>query len=382
MKLHIAINGWFWDRPETGSGQYLHKLARLLPLSDESIEISLILPRRTILPVPKPIKAVYAPLPARGQLGKIIFEQMVFPARASMIGANIAHIPYWASPYFCRIPVVSTIHDIIPIVLPVYQGGFLSRAYIRFVSATARTADWIITDSEASREDILAHLEIAPEKVSTIYLAADKRFRELDLHTIVNLTEKYGLPDRFLLYLGGYDIRKNVSGLLEAYSLLPEELIKRYPLVLASKLPGRITPRIEDVRPIIRELGLENHVVITGWIDEDDKPALYRMAEIFLFPSLYEGFGLPPLEAMTVGTPVIAGNRSSLPEIVGEGGLLVNPEDPRQIMGAIRKLLTDEKARAKLISRASRQADKFSWKETTDQTIAVYKKLINRNWNI
>lgn len=377
MKFHVAINGWFWDRPDTGSGQYLHKLVRLLPLTDDRVEISLVLPRRSILPVPKEVRPVYVPVPFPGNAGKFIFEQSIFPARASMVGAKIAHVPYWAPPDFCRIPVVVTIHDVIPLIMPEYRGSLLSQAYTRYVSRTARKADWIITDSESSRHDISDLLELPEERISTIYLAADRRFRELDLHTMVNLTEKYGLPDHFLLYLGGYDIRKNVSRLLKAFAMLPDELKRDYPLVLASRLPAKATPRIEDVRPLISQLRLEDSVFIAGWIDEDDKPALYRMAEAFLFPSLYEGFGLPPLEAMSVGTPVIAGNRSSLPEIVGEGGLLVNPEDLRQIMGAIRKLLTEPRIRSRLAARALRQAEKFSWKQTIDETIAVYRHLLS-----
>ena len=250
-------------------------------------------------------------------LAKLWFEQIAFPHACRRLRADVAFVPYWGSPLWSPCPVVVTVHDLIPLLLPLYRGGPLQRAYTWLVSRTARRADAVLTDSEASKRDIVAHLGIGPERVHAIHLAADPRYRPVtDPAELARVRAKYGLPDEpFLLYLGGFDARKNVVRMIEAYGRMVERLTKDegrtteedepwslvlgHPsLVIAGQLPATDTPFAPDPRPVVARLGLADRVHFTGWVDEADKPALYSLALGSVFVSEYEGFGLPVVEGM------------------------------------------------------------------------------------
>jgi len=181
---------------------------------------------------------------------------------------------------------------------------------------------------------------------------------------------KWALPPRYLLYLGGFDLRKNVPRLLQAFARLDDPQVK---LVVAGRLPEADTPFTPDPRRIVARLGITDRVHFTGWVDEELKPALYAGAEAFLFPSLYEGFGLPPLEALSCGTPVIVSDRSALPEVVDGGGLCVDPEDTSALASAMERLLRDRALREQLQRAALTHARRFDWSRTAEQTRNVYR---------
>jgi glycosyltransferase involved in cell wall biosynthesis len=184
---------------------------------------------------------------------------------------------------------------------------------------------------------------------------------------------KYGLPDAYVLYLGGFDQRKNLYTLFQAHARVTRSLGGEAPfLVVAGRLPAVDTPLFPDPKRMARELGVEQHVIFTGWIAEEDKPALYSGAVFFAFLSRYEGFGLMPLEAMSCGTPVLAADAASLPEIVGAGGLLVNPSDLDGIVDGMLLLLRDSGLRQQLRQGALVQAGQFGWQRTAEQTLQVY----------
>ena len=346
---HLVVNGWFWGQMNTGSGQYLHGLAQFLPAASPRHRFTVVLPSDSETAAPAGWQMVVAPPGAR-RLGKntakLWFEQVTFPRTCRSLGADIAFTPYWGSPWrqHCRTAV--TVHDIIPLLLPDYRGGGLQRAYTWLVGRTARRADLVLTDSEASRRDIVEHLRISPARVHAVLLAADERF-----HPVTNPTElarvrtKYSLPDRFILYLGGFDVRKNVPRLVLAYSELstfPNVGNSELPnLVIAGKLPAVDTPFTPDPRRVAAEAGIADRVLFTGWVDEADKPALYSLASLFAFPSLYEGFGLPAAEAAACGTPVLTSNCSSLPE-AAPGAVLVDPQDVDAIVAGLSQGLAQE----------------------------------------
>ena len=337
--MHLVVNGWFWGQMTTGSGQYLHGLAQHMPAAGPDHCFSLVLPAASSVAAPAGWQVVIAPPVAR-RLGenpaKLWFEQVTFPRICRHLHADIAFTPYWGSSWRrpCRTAV--TVHDIIPLVLPDYRGGSLQRAYTWLVSQTARRADVVFTDSEASRRDIVEHFRIAPARVHAVLLAVDERFRPVvDPVELERVRRKYELPDRFILYLGGFDVRKNVPRLVQAYACWAKEELPTFGkvgnfgtprLVIAGKLPAADTPFAPDPRRVAVEEGIADQVVFTGWVDEVDKPALYSLASLFVFPSLYEGFGLPTAEAAACGVPVLTSNRSSLPE-AAPGALLVDPED-------------------------------------------------------
>ncbi len=216
----------------------------------------------------------------------------------------MAFVPYWGAPWWSPCPVVVTVHDLIPLLLPAYRGGALQRLYTWLVTHTAQRARAVLTDSEASKADIVAHLGIPPQRVHAVNLAADPRYRPVtDPEILARVRARYALPPGpFLLYLGGFDVRKNVLRAIEAYARL---VTRRQaagadprPLVIAGKLPAEDTPFAPDPRQLVLRLGITDAVHFTNWVDEADKPALYTLAAGTVFISEYEGFGLPVLEAM------------------------------------------------------------------------------------
>ena len=374
--MHVALNAFFWDRPDTGSGQYIRQLVAQLASLAPELRISLIGPPRE-----KEIDSAFGDscrwIPVRlrpGHWGKVQFEQVSFPRACREIGADLAHVPYWGSPLRSAVPVVVTVHDLIPLLVREYRGGHLGRLYTGLVSAATRGAQWVITDSYASQADIVAHLGIPAERLSTIHLAAGDRFRP-GLPDKAVLT-KYGLAERYVLYLGSFNIRKNVSALLHAYSYVGPAIGDQFPLVLAGRLPDVPSRRFPDLRAQIEALDIGQYVHISGYIEEADKPTLYQGAAVLVQLSHYEGFGLTPLEAMACGTPVIVSDRSSLPEVVGDAGFVFPPDDVEGIGGAIIACAIQDDLRADLSQRGLAQAGRFSWEQTARQTLQVYRRLV------
>jgi glycosyltransferase involved in cell wall biosynthesis len=304
--MRIVINGWFWQRMATGSGQYLAALADWLPRSGPGHELVIVTGKPCETPPTAQLRFVEARTPfdhVSRNLAKLWFEQVTFPAQCRRLSATVALVPYWGSPWWRPCPVIVTIHDLIPLVLPLYRGGPFQRAYTWLVSRTARRADAVLTDSEASRRDIIAHLGIRSERVHAIHLAVDPRLSTVtDSGELARVRTRYGLPEEpFLLYLGGFDARKNVQRIVQAYA----KMVEAPKLVIAGKTPTVHSAFAPDPVPLARSLGLDSRVLFTGWVDEADKAALYSLAAGALFISEYEGFGLPVLEAMACGCPVI-----------------------------------------------------------------------------
>lgn len=265
-------------------------------------------------------------------------------------------------------------HELIPLILPAYRGSTLVRLYTKLVAAGARRATAIVTDSYSSKRDITDLLSIPPDRVHVVHLAANEMFRPAqDAKKLNAVRRRYGLREEYILYLGGFDQRKNVKTLLSAFALVDEGLRAKAKLVIAGDLPSRNTPFSPDPRSIVTRLGLQDTVSLIGWVPEKDKPALYSGASLFVFPSLYEGFGLPPLEAMACGTAVIASNSSSLPEIGGDGAAFIDPLDADGLAGAMTALMEDEGRRRELAAKGLEQAQLFSWQKTVAETMAVFR---------
>jgi glycosyltransferase involved in cell wall biosynthesis len=285
----------------------------------------------------------------------------------------MAHVPYWGPPLLPRVPTVVTVHDVIPLLLPAYASSLPARAYVRLVSAAARRATLVITDSRASARDIVRHLHIPAERVRPIYLAADPRFRPAPPEDQQRVRNRFGLSGDYLVYLGGFDRRKRVETLIRAFAAMAVEF-PGVSLVVAGRFPEKDTAIAPDPRPLTAALCLGERVRFIGWVDEEDKPALYSGALAMAFPSEYEGFGLGPLEALASGCPVIAANTSSLPEVVRDGGILIDLSTPDDLARAVARVVGDSSLRAELRARALAQAARFSWTETARQTVRVYEE--------
>jgi glycosyltransferase involved in cell wall biosynthesis len=273
--------------------------------------------------------------------------------------------------------VVVTIHDLIPLLFPEYRTGLWVRAYMGLVSAAARRAEHIIADSLCTQRDIVNLLGIPEGRVTVVYLAAGDEFQPAAQDESDGLVRgRYRLEAPYILYLGGFDRRKNLDGLLRAYALARTRYGFPHKLAIAGRLPTVGSPFTPDPRRMAHDLGPEGNVAFLGWVEEEDRAALYRGAALFVFPSLYEGFGLPLLEAMACGVPVVASDAGSLPEVVGEGGVLVNPRDVHSLAEAMGEVLSDGALARELAARALRQAQRFSWHKAARETLDIYRTVL------
>jgi glycosyltransferase involved in cell wall biosynthesis len=377
--MHVAINAYFWDRPYSGSGQYTRQLVTTLSRLVSDLDVTLIFPSEAgqLAPEDVPPGVTVKMVSLRpGRLGKVIFEQRDFPRACEEIGASLAHVPYWGAPLRSPVPLVVTVHDLTTMLVPEYRRSVKARLYNALVSASARGANHVITDSFASKLDILEHLGMPEKDVTAIYLGVGPEYHP-DADTLVDMAvlKKYHLPDFYVLYLGSYELHKNVTTLLLAFSYVGQALGEDYPLILAGRKPDKITPTFPDYNTYAKDLRIEEYVRWIGFVDEADKPVLYRHAETFVFPSRYEGFGFPVLEAMASGTPVVTTNSSSLPEVIGDAAFAVDPDDPRAMAGAIISTILEENTRSEMQQKGLEQAARFTWEKTATDTLLVYDRV-------
>jgi glycosyltransferase involved in cell wall biosynthesis len=376
--MHVAFNGWFWDRPDSGSGQYIRHLLRGLRQVSPDLQMTLVLPPHISDPddLPRDVSLICT-RGRGGHIGKVWFEQRTFPQMVARVEADIAHIPYFGPPLSSPARLVTSVLDVAALIYPEYNRGFGARLYTSLVSAAAKGSAHVITLSNAAKSDIVKHLGLPDAMITPTYLAHDETFhprvgREHD----AAVREKYNLPEQFTLYLGGFDLRKQVNQLLLAYTYVVQAQGDEFPLVIAGREPVWGTPMFPDLRKYAAELGIADYVRWIGYVDETDKPSLYRLARVFAAPTVYEGFGLPVLEAMACGTPVVANDIPVIAEVVGDGAFLVEGGSARAMAGAIIALLLQEPLRESQITHGLAQATKFSWRKTAQATMQVYERVM------
>ncbi len=341
--MHVAFNGWFWDQPNTGSGQVIRHLLPALRRAAPDLRMTVVLPSGVAADdLPEGVEAIAAG-GSRSNLGKVIFEQRAYPQLVGRLGADIAHVPYWGAPLSSPAPLVTSVLDVIPLALPQYAAGLLPRLYTSLVSASARGSSQVITISDAAKADIVQYLGIPADKITTTHLAADEVYHpKLGAERDAAVREKYHLPDQFVLYMGGFDPRKQVNDALLAYTYAGPAHGPEIPLVIGGREPQWGSPMFPDLREYAAKLEISDYVRWIGYVDEADKPSLYRLADVFVYPSNYEGFGLPVIEAMASGTPVVARDIPVMREIAGDAAYLV--EDARALGAAIIALLIQDAA--------------------------------------
>jgi glycosyltransferase involved in cell wall biosynthesis len=383
--VRIGVNALYLQRPATGSGQHLFHLLKGLDENDSENDYVLLSPRFRNANIGR-----FPQLSERFQNVEVItslrrfgenfeslwWEQVGIVRACHQQNIELLHCPYFATPYFLPAPTVVTVHDVIPLVMPEYRQRAESRLYHGLVSFTVSRANAIITVSDYSKRDIIRTLHIPEDRIHVIGNAVDESYRPItDTRVIDAVRERYGIGPKYLLYFGGFDMRKNVDRILQAYASLPDAIKDEYQLVIAGRLHLLGHPLYPDPRPRIRQLGLDDHVVVTGQIREQDKAPLYSAAALYLFPSLYEGFGIPVLEAMACGAAVITSDLSALPEVAGDAAHFVDPYEYEAIREAIIELLENDPLRNELRERALARAKVFSWTRVAQQTLEVYRKL-------
>ncbi len=306
---------------------------KVIPLSDRWLHI---LWQRLRLPVP--VQAITGPL-------------------------DLFHSPDFVLPHVGRAPAILTVHDLSFMRVPeCFVPGF--RSYLeQAVSRAVRRAARILADSESTRRDLIELLGVEPERIAVLYPGVEARFRPICETEVLNrVRAHYGLPAHFVLGLGTLQPRKNFVGLIEAFGQL---LAHSHYAVggLHLVIVGGEGWLAQDVPAAIDRLGLNERVRLVGFVQDADLPALYSLASVFAFPVLYEGFGLPVLEAMACGTPVVAADNSSLPEVIGDAGLLVPTSDPVALAAALDKLLGEPVLRDRLVAAGLKQASRFTWEK-------------------
>ena len=294
------------------------------------------------------------------------------PGELEAWDVDVYHSPLFTCPLVKVCRYVVTLHDVIPLAAPQH----CQPAFLRFFERRARPclelADRVVTVSEYSRRDVITHLSLSPEKIAVVPECVDSGFRPPGPgDEASDVASEYGITSPYILYAGSIEPRKNVDSAVTAYARLPSAFRSEVALVIV----GKQQPEGTDVQELARRLGVAERVVLPGYVPDAGLAMLYRRARMFVFPSRYEGFGLPVLEAMASGTPVITSNVTSLPEVAGDAALLVDPDDVEGLAEAMRRVREDKTLRNDLIERGLRRAAMFSPQRVVEQMGALYETL-------
>jgi alpha-1,3-rhamnosyl/mannosyltransferase len=300
-------------------------------------------------------------------------EQFEFPRILSRHKVDLLHSPHFLLPLVRPCPAVATIHDVIYMACPEDLPSLSGRLYYRIMmNAGSRMATRVITDSKHSKDEIVRHLNADPEKIEVVYPAVDPFFQSgFDPAEDASARSKFGIDGDYILSVGIYKPRKNHAGLLKAFKLLLKSGIQSQLVITGPMAEGE-----PILRALARELGIAQHVIFTGFVNDDDLRALYSGARVYVCPSLYEGFGFTVLEAMACGTPVVCSSSTSLPEVAGKAALYFDPHKPEEMATQLLRALSDDALRAALISDGRSNLLRFNWVETARQTLAVYHQAL------
>lgn len=303
------------------------------------------------------------------------WDQVNLPYLAKKANLDVLHKPCFSAPVLYRGKIVLTVHDIIPII---FSGGlsFSSRTYwAKWMPFTFKKADKIIVVSQNTKRDLINYLKIPAEKITVIYEGGSFENLSFQVNEKIKhrIRDKYQLPRKFLLCVSTLEPKKNLPFLVESFYLAKKKFKISEKLVIVGKIGWKVDPFFKK----LKEYNLEKEVILTGYISNEDLPIMFKMASAFVFPSLYEGFGLPVLDALQLGCPVIASNNSSLPEIVGKAGILADPRQIKEWVEAIGAMLTNRSLREKYKTLGVSQGSKFSWKKCAEATLEVYNEVVN-----
>jgi len=367
--MRIGIDARLFYHQPAGISKYTWKLANALSRIDKSNEYLFFQHRKHTDPLIRQanFRRVTLFTPTHNRL-----EQPLLALELKRHRLDLLHSTDFIPPLFSSVPSIITVHDL----------GFLhwphfltkdSAAYYGQIDRAVRHARHIIVPSQHTKQDMIGQLGVPEEHISVIYEAADGLYQPLPLEaTRAAVKTKYHLPARFILFVGTVEPRKNVVGLLKAF----HHLRTRYNIAdTALVLAGKKGWLYEEIGKTVQELGLESSVIFTGRISDEELHQLYVAAHVHVHPAFYEGFGLPPLEAMACGTPTVVGNTSSLPEVVGDAGLLVDPAQYEEMAVAVHRLLTDPALHAEMREKGLQRAKCFSWHAAAVQTLEVYRRV-------
>ncbi|MGE5125114.1 MAG: glycosyltransferase family 4 protein [Betaproteobacteria bacterium] len=372
MKIAIDVRKW----NDYGIGTYVRNLVRHLARLDNETTY-LLFCHQADEPTLRDFAENFVPVVDRSP-GYGLREHFSIPFKLRRLGAQLLHSPHYVRPLLCTIPSVVTVHDCIHLLFPQYLPNRMAFRYARFVMGTAvRRSALVYTVSQASRADILRFYPwVDPAKVQVVPNAIDTELLEdPGAEECERVRERYQIRGRFVLFAGNVKPHKNLERLIRSFARVKLQSGRND---LRLVLIGDDVSRYSSLRRTVEESGVRPDVRFFGFVPHRTLAALYRMAAVFAFPSLYEGFGMPPLEAMACGTPVVTSRLSSLPEVVGDGALLVDPYNEEEIAAGIGRLLDDAELRRALVERGLARAATFSWERSVRAIHAGYMKALGR----
>lgn len=379
--VHVAINAQLVSFGQTyrnaGVSRYTYSLLEALDqLSDDDLTYTVFISSAeaeaaaaSTLAHSQRIRLEPAKWPTPSPVRRIMWEQTLLPARIREVGAQVFHAPVNVLPERLPCPAVVTIHDLAFVRYPemfrparrLYQRAFTERS--------ARAATLIVADSESTRQDIIATFGIAPQRVGVIYPSISPDFQPIrDPKALAAFRARHELPEQYMLYLGTLEPRKNLITLVEAYAQLRAEMPDAPPLILG----GAKGWYYESLFERCRALGLDRYVTFAGYVSREEQALWYAGAALFLYPSLYEGFGLPVAEALACGVPTITSNVSSLPEVAGPVAAQVSPTDAPALAHAMREALADHTLRERIVVEGPQWTQRFSLARMARQYAEVY----------
>lgn len=370
--MHITIDYTPAVRQAAGIGRYTRELTAALAKLDRHNEYTLFCAGESppLGDWPENFRVRTSNVPARWLTAG--WHRLGLPLAAeTLVGTcDLFHSPDFTLPPLKTARGVVTVHDLSFLRFPEHADPGLRAFLAKAVPRSAARANRVLADSESTKADLVGLLGIDPGKISVVPAGVDARFRPVrDTMKLEQVCQRYRLPEWFILFVGTLEPRKNLPRLITAYAQMRRHTGLPHQLVIAGK-PGWL---YQEIYEQVTKEGLSENVHFIGFVADDDLPALYTLADLLAFPSLYEGFGLPPLEAMACGTPVVASNRSSLPEAVGSAGLLVDPENIDALADALARVLGDAPLRVRLADLGRAQAARFTWQAAAERLLEAYR---------
>jgi glycosyltransferase involved in cell wall biosynthesis len=372
--MRIGIDATALPSQPVGAGNYIIQFIKALAQIDIDFELVVFIhqSKRALFDLPVDAKIQWRLVADKSPMQRLIWEQTILPGQVRSARIDLLHSLHYTQPVRLGCSSVVTIHDMTFFLFP-HLHTRSKRLFFPFAIRTSiRRADALVTISESTRQDTIRLLGVTPQKIFTTQLGVNDEFHVIeDKELLTEVRQKYGLPKEYILYVGLVEPRKNIPSLIRAYKSLIGQGTK-HSLVIV----GRFGWMYQEVIEQTEKLGLKDRVQFTGYIPQDDLPIVYNLASLFVYPTRYEGFGFPALEAMACGTPVITTDISSLPEIVGDAGMLVPPDDEQALTTAIAKVLTDSTLYDQLKTKGLLRAKYFTWERTARETLKVYQHVL------
>jgi len=354
-----------------GPESYIFNLVKSLMELDKENVYNLYVVRKDVLKnINVPCNFRASPI---GLYNSWIRNLIIMPFKSLIEPVDILHVQNVVHPCY-RGKLIATIHDLSFEIFPETFTKAMQFRLSKLVRRTASKADAVLTVSQNTKKDLINLYGIRPEKIEVIYNSHDRIYRPVKGHEMLDtIKRKYGLIEKFILYVGALQPRKNLVGLIKAWDILR----KKYGLKIKLVVVGKEAWLSSEIMKAIKNIKYSQDIIYTGYIPKEELPFVFNAADLFVFPSFYEGFGLVVLEAMACGIPVITSNNSSLPEVVGDAGMLIDPNNCEEIAEAMYKVLAEPELKESMIEKGMKRSESFSWKYTAEKTLEIYHKIGN-----